>query len=126
MIPGSQIRARMQRGGHICSVEGTWVGRTREPAGPDVDLVRKETTNQIASRFDFFLSLLFFVKLGTALSNVRYPAPAEECSAVSTPDVRPSPSRRVRRCVDLGRRTQPWPKSAALCRSQTYVQIFGF
>ena len=50
-----QIRARMQRGGHGCSVEGTWVLRTREPAGPDVGLVRTETTkNQIASRFDFY------------------------------------------------------------------------
>ena len=33
----------MQRGGHGCSVEGTWVGRTREAAGPDFDLVRTET-----------------------------------------------------------------------------------
>ena len=33
----------MQRGGHGCSVEGTWVGRTMEAAGPDVDLVQTET-----------------------------------------------------------------------------------
>ena len=43
MIPGSQIRARMQRGGHGCSAEGTWAGRTSESAGPDVDLVRPKT-----------------------------------------------------------------------------------
>ena len=32
MIPGLQIRARMQRGGHGCSAEGTLAGRTMEPA----------------------------------------------------------------------------------------------
>ncbi len=52
--------ARMQRRGHGCSVEGTWVGRTREPAGLDVELGRTETTkNQIASRFLFCFYFVF-------------------------------------------------------------------
>ena len=59
MIPGSQIRARMQRGGHGCSVEGTWVGRTREPAGPDVDLVQTET-KKIKSLRDLISLLVSF------------------------------------------------------------------
>ena len=59
MIPGSQIRARMQRGGHGCSVEGAWVRRTREPASPDVDLVWTET-KKIKSRSE----LIFVVSVG--------------------------------------------------------------
>ena len=55
-----QIRARMQRGGHGCSVEGTWVGRTREPAGPDVDLVRTET-KKIKSLRELICLLVSFV-----------------------------------------------------------------
>ena len=62
MILGSQIRARMQRGGHGCSVEGTRVGRTREPAGPDVDLVRTETKKIKSLRDLIFLLLLFCLK----------------------------------------------------------------
>ena len=51
----------MQRGGHGCSVEGTWVGRTRESASPDVDLVRTEI-EKIKSLRDlfFFVSICFF------------------------------------------------------------------
>ena len=55
----------MQRGGHGCSVEGTWVGRTREPAGP-ADGKQKKSLHDL-----MFLLVLCFVRLGTALSNVR-------------------------------------------------------
>ena len=41
------------------SVEATGVGRTMEPAGLDVDLVRTETKKQIASLFVLFVSICF-------------------------------------------------------------------
>ena len=53
--PGSQIRARMQRGGHGCSVEGTWVGRTMEPAGPADGNKKNKSLRDL-----FFLLLLVF------------------------------------------------------------------
>ena len=53
-------RARMQRRGHGCSAEGTWAGRTREPAG----LGRRKQKNQIASRFDFFIYIIFLTWYG--------------------------------------------------------------
>ena len=75
MIPASQIRARMQRGGHGCSAEGTWVERTMEPAGP------ADGNKKIKSLRDliFFVCIICCLNLvrryltfvATALSNVR-------------------------------------------------------
>ena len=118
----------MQRGGHGCSVEGTWVGRTREPAGPDVDLVRTETTKIKSLR----VFCCYFFRLGMALSNVRTHArtyvhtyvrtyvrtqPRPKSAAL----FRPRPDRKVRCYFDLAPTekcgaisTWPRPKSAAL------------
>ena len=57
------IRGWMQRGGHGCSAEATWVGRTREPAGPEVNLVRTETKKVKSLRdLALFVSIIAFVK----------------------------------------------------------------
>ena len=50
----SQIRLRLQRRGHGCSVEATGVRRTMEPAGSDVDLARTgKENNQSCSGLSF-------------------------------------------------------------------------
>ena len=84
----------MQRGGHMGRAHyGASQSRTAE--------TRKNRT----LRDLICLVALVVLRLGTALSNVRtyirtYPAPAEECDAIST---------------------SPRPKSAALFRRQLYV-----
>ena len=105
----------MQCGGHRCSVEGTWVGRTREPAGPGVDLVRTETKKIKSLRDLIFFVRIIFVKdlerryLTYVRTYVRtsictyvrtYPAPAEECGAIST-----SPRPKSARAISTSRRT---------------------
>ena len=65
MIPGSQIRARMQRGRHGCSAEGTWAGRTVEPASLGQRKQKK------SNRFAICFVCIVVFKLGTAFSNVR-------------------------------------------------------
>ena len=58
----------MQRRGHGCSAEGTWAGRTREPASLGR---RKQKKSHRFAIFDFLLFVLVVFKLGTALSKVR-------------------------------------------------------
>ena len=59
-----------KRGGHGCSAEGTWAGRTMPVYGASQSWPTE--TKKIKSLRDLiFCVCIIFLKLGTALSNVR-------------------------------------------------------